>query len=150
VLNAFRSSACERARGWISLELDGELSEVEHALLADHTARCPACAEARRDLSAVARLLRTTPAEAPQRSFMPPRRRRTPVRAVAVAAVLALAVGVGFFGASLGGGTVEDTPETIDVAFLSNNERQEFWDIRRGDLAPPAHRFEPPGRLSTV
>ena len=36
---------CERAREWASLELDGELSELERSMLRAHTRRCAACAE---------------------------------------------------------------------------------------------------------
>ena len=36
---------CERAREWASLRLDGELSELERALLDAHTRNCAACAE---------------------------------------------------------------------------------------------------------
>lgn len=35
---------CERARAWVSLQVDGELSELEQALLAAHVDRCAACA----------------------------------------------------------------------------------------------------------
>jgi anti-sigma factor RsiW len=35
---------CSRAREWISLALDGELSELEDALLQRHLAGCAACA----------------------------------------------------------------------------------------------------------
>jgi predicted anti-sigma-YlaC factor YlaD len=34
---------CERARFWVSLRLDGELSELEGALLDAHLARCAGC-----------------------------------------------------------------------------------------------------------
>src|SRR4026208_1950882 len=36
---------CERAQAWASLELDGELSQIERALLATHVRGCAACAE---------------------------------------------------------------------------------------------------------
>jgi predicted anti-sigma-YlaC factor YlaD len=36
-------TACERARQWISLELDGELSELEQAALARHLDGCRSC-----------------------------------------------------------------------------------------------------------
>jgi hypothetical protein len=38
-----RSQLCDRARFWASLRIDGELSELEGALLDAHLARCPEC-----------------------------------------------------------------------------------------------------------
>src|SRR3954447_18043135 len=38
-----RPSACDRARTWASLRLDGELSELEEALLTTHLGRCERC-----------------------------------------------------------------------------------------------------------
>src|SRR5580765_5458192 len=40
-----RPPMCERAREWASLELDGELSELERSMLRAHTRRCAACAD---------------------------------------------------------------------------------------------------------
>ena len=37
------SLPCERAREWASLRLDGELSQLESAMLESHLARCAAC-----------------------------------------------------------------------------------------------------------
>ncbi len=37
------SATCERARRWVSLRLDGELSELERRLLDAHLERCAAC-----------------------------------------------------------------------------------------------------------
>jgi predicted anti-sigma-YlaC factor YlaD len=37
------SGNCERARAWASLEVDGELSELEQALLGAHLERCESC-----------------------------------------------------------------------------------------------------------
>ena len=34
---------CDRARAWVSLKLDGELSELEGFMLESHLARCEAC-----------------------------------------------------------------------------------------------------------
>ena len=39
-----RTSPCERASQWISLRLDGELSELESAALERHLEGCPRCA----------------------------------------------------------------------------------------------------------
>ena len=40
---AYDSRLCERTRQWVSLHLDGELSEFELALLDAHLLRCSSC-----------------------------------------------------------------------------------------------------------
>jgi predicted anti-sigma-YlaC factor YlaD len=92
------STTCDRARGWVSLELDGELSELERALLRAHTARCAACREFRHDVRRATRELRMTPLVQPELVFAPPRRRLVSLRAVQVSAAAAaavVAVGIG-------------------------------------------------------
>ena len=42
---------CERAREWASLELDGELSTFERALLDAHLEGCRTCTEFRSSIS---------------------------------------------------------------------------------------------------
>ena len=40
-------AGCDRAREWVSLELDGELSELGAARLDAHLVRCAACVRER-------------------------------------------------------------------------------------------------------
>jgi hypothetical protein len=56
---------CERARSWASLRADGELSELESALLDAHLKRCPACRRFARGAEEVAWALRTVRQERP-------------------------------------------------------------------------------------
>jgi len=58
-----QSAICERARSWISLREDDELSEFECALLDAHLARCAACAEFAADVSSTTLTLRAQPLE---------------------------------------------------------------------------------------
>ena len=44
---------CERFRAFVSLELDGELAELEHAMLDSHLERCARCRAYRADVVAV-------------------------------------------------------------------------------------------------
>src|SRR5437763_8158568 len=44
-MQAAGGQLCARAPFWVSLRVDGELSELEGALLDAHLGRCPACAE---------------------------------------------------------------------------------------------------------
>jgi predicted anti-sigma-YlaC factor YlaD len=54
---------CARARFWASLRLDGELSELETALLDAHLARCPDCAAYASGSEAAIAALRAAPLE---------------------------------------------------------------------------------------
>lgn len=51
---------CERAREWASLQLDGELSELERSMLRAHTRRCEACSAYVLEVGAITETLRRT------------------------------------------------------------------------------------------
>ncbi len=53
-----RTTACERAAQWISLELDDELGAIERDGLARHLGRCEPCRLVSRDIGAFTVLLR--------------------------------------------------------------------------------------------
>jgi predicted anti-sigma-YlaC factor YlaD len=57
----WRTTTCERAAQWISLELDGELSELERARLARHLDRCVSCRAWSAQVGGFTTLLRTAP-----------------------------------------------------------------------------------------
>lgn len=44
-MNAAGGELCARTRFWVSLRIDGELSQLEGALLDAHLGRCPECRE---------------------------------------------------------------------------------------------------------
>jgi len=54
---------CERARAWVSLRADGELSELEQALLEAHLARCAGCRAFADGVAGAAALVRAQPLE---------------------------------------------------------------------------------------
>jgi anti-sigma factor RsiW len=83
---------CERARSRVSLGLDGELSEVEQALLRAHVGRCAACAAFERDIDVLTQELRAAPLRRPGRAGIPDRIRGTGIRALQVGAVGVAAV----------------------------------------------------------
>jgi anti-sigma factor RsiW len=89
---------CERARFWASLRLDGELSELEGALLDAHLVRCAGCQAVVDGFGASTTVLRSATLErvAPVAVDLPrsPRRLRG---SIAVAAVLVLGVIAGGF-----------------------------------------------------
>jgi len=91
-MGAALAMECERARSRVSLGLDGELSEVEQAMLRAHVGRCAACAAFERDVDVLTQELRAAPLRRPGRVGMPDRLRGTGVRALRVGAVGVAAV----------------------------------------------------------
>ena len=96
-----RSWACDRARQAVSLELDGELSQLERVLLERHVDRCSACAEFAADTSVLTQELRAAPLVRLERPIELPLRRRVGYRfanasawaaAASVAATVLIAV----------------------------------------------------------
>jgi predicted anti-sigma-YlaC factor YlaD len=88
-----RTPACERAAQWISLRLDGELSELETAALDRHLAHCARCDALAAGLAGFTLLLREAPLVEPERRPVPvsPRARKRVARGIGVAAAFASA-----------------------------------------------------------
>lgn len=92
--------ACGRARELLSLQLDGELSELGCTRLAAHLGECASCRDFAHGAEATALALRASPLEQPSRQILLPQRRHATLRAVqvgAVAAVLLVATAIGTF-----------------------------------------------------
>ena len=84
---------CERARFWASLRLDGELSELEGALLDAHLARCAGCRVVADGFGSSTTALRSASLERPSPvAFDLARTPRRLIATVAVAAVVVLSV----------------------------------------------------------
>jgi anti-sigma factor RsiW len=92
-----RPLVCDRVRGQISVGLDGELSQLERAMVASHIERCPACREFEVEVSGFTHALREAPLEPMARPVtIVPRRRYVGTRVqVAAAAAVAVAALVG-------------------------------------------------------
>jgi anti-sigma factor RsiW len=90
-----RSHLCERARPWASLRVDGELSELEAALLRAHLERCAECRTFARGVDAVARGLRRVRLEQPAPLTLGVPRRRSAARMVQFVAATAAVVAAG-------------------------------------------------------
>lgn len=102
-----KSHLCDRARSWASLRTDGELSELESALLDAHLQRCASCTAFAREAERVAAALRAARLERPAPLQLGGLRgRRTGIRVVQVAAAALVVVGAGLAAAVSGpGGT---------------------------------------------
>ncbi|HUK45365.1 MAG TPA: zf-HC2 domain-containing protein [Gaiellaceae bacterium] len=64
-----RTTACERAAQWVSLELDGELGRLEQAALARHLRRCDRCRASSDEVGAFTALLREAVPVEPARAI---------------------------------------------------------------------------------
>jgi predicted anti-sigma-YlaC factor YlaD len=114
---------CERARQWVSAELDGRLSEFEQALLNGHIRSCAECRAFRGSAVGFTHQLRAAPLERlAQPVSVSYSRRRIAFRiAPAVAALAVAAVGLGSILASSivrPGPEVSQAPRAPDTAQL--------------------------------
>src|SRR5919206_4076746 len=102
--------ACQRARCLVSLDADGEATELERAFLASHLAACTACAAYSVAVEGTATALRAAPLVAVPTPVTLPTRRRFALRSVQAAAAALVVLGAGLSGLSgmpqreLGGG----------------------------------------------
>ena len=106
---------CTRAREWMSLRADGELSELERLLLRRHLSRCDSCRAFAERVTQTTQVLRTTPLEQPSRALVPEvrpvRRRKVGLRlALAGALVVVAAATGGVVGSIVGGGDGGPSP----------------------------------------
>lgn len=149
--------ACDRARSWASLELDGELSELERALLESHLGKCAHCSAGVAEMRAFTETLRAAPLEptaapvfvarAPARAA---RSARVATRIAVAATLAALAGGLGALTGSLADAPADPAPVVTDVALrpASADESREVREQRGIELVEPAkQRLFPPGRL---
>ena len=93
-MRTVRPLVCERVRAQVSLQLDGELSELERRMVALHLARCPGCHAYERDTAMLTRLLREAPLESLRYPVVVRRPRRASVERMQVGFAAALAVAV--------------------------------------------------------
>src|ERR687888_1099207 len=129
---------CERGREWISLRLDGELSELAEKMLDSHLARCAGCRAFERSAVTTTRLVRTAPLELPEQPIALPRGRRLalmrPAGAIAATAA-AVALGLAAFLNLPSSGTLAAVPN-ISVANADNSDLQLQRGMRAALLRP--------------
>jgi predicted anti-sigma-YlaC factor YlaD len=88
-----QSGVCTRMREQVSLQLDGELSQLERRMLSSHLSRCADCREFADDVSSFTDKLRYAPMEKLERPIVvsTPRRFSTARFQVGIAAAFAFA-----------------------------------------------------------
>ena len=118
------SVVCDRVRAQVSLELDGELSQLERRMLSAHLARCAHCAEYAADVRELTERIRCEPLVAMERPVV--------VRSGRVLTTARLQIGVAaaFALAALGLGTQLATPPESQGPSLARFES-------RPSLSPP-------------
>jgi anti-sigma factor RsiW len=123
------SRTCERTRAWVSIALDEELSEFEHALLRAHLRRCTSCAAFSERIGAVTEALRAAPLQPVPFSISAPARRRIGrqlARVGAVAATIAVAVGLGTTLAQKSSNAAKARVFPVPAAVTMRDD-QSFW-----------------------
>ena len=149
-----RSRTCDRARAWISAELDGELSDFESILLRGHLLLCESCKTFKLDTSALARTLRAAPLETMSRPVIVSRRRSVgfrPLRVPGAAALAAMMIASGGLLASLHASSVIRQPRT-GVGVLDDQDVHQLQrlkpvaalaelKVRRDTLAAPSSQI---------
>ncbi len=126
-MSASGGQLCARARFWASLRIDGELSELEGALLDGHLERCAECADFAAGAEVSAAALRAAPLAQvkPVRVSLPASPTRVFAAIVAAAVVVTAALFGGFgdgsrslqspvsLSASVSTVTAADTPDQL-------------------------------------
>jgi len=121
------SEQCERARAWSSLRVDGELSELQSALLDAHLGRCRSCSEFARGAEELSAALASARLEQPVQLelVLPPRGRLRALgrTALAAGAVAAASVAATLTGVSVSDGTARvSRPVAMVTAMDTPNE----------------------------
>jgi hypothetical protein len=124
---------CERACRWASLRVDGELSELESALLDDHLGRCRSCRVFAGGVEAVSATLAAARLERPAPLALLIPRRRRPLLRSAVAATLVGAAGIAaVVGGQTGQGPVSALRPVVMVQ--GGDSANELRELRRWSL----------------
>jgi predicted anti-sigma-YlaC factor YlaD len=129
-----QSHLCERARWWASLRADSELSELESALLDAHLGRCASCRTFARGTEEIAAALRSARLQRPAPILVQPQRAgHTGLRALQVAAAIAVVVTAGVIAAVSGPSQRADVAKPVSmVAGLDSPDR--LRELRRPAL----------------
>lgn len=129
--------SCERARRWISLRLDDELSLFESRLLDAHTDRCADCRSYEASAARSTTQLRSTPLEPLSRPVALPQPRRGLGAWARVGSAAAAAVGVvAFAGVFAFSGAQETLVAAPNVKPGVNLDVPDVKSVRRASMVP--------------
>jgi anti-sigma factor RsiW len=130
---------CHRSHEWISLRLDGELSELAAKMLDGHLARCAECRAFEAGVAAATSLVRTAPLEHLEQPVSLPRGRRLALQTrrlgAAVAGAAAVAIGVVAF-LYVPSSTTLTSRSPFLVAPSGNQDLEQFRLFRAAALKP--------------
>jgi Putative zinc-finger len=112
---------CGRFHAAVSLQLDGEVSPLESALLRAHAAECARCRDYASDVRRIAAHLRASPLRVPSHHIPAPARPTTHALQRAFYAAAAIAVLVSTAGLGAGGGSGgAASPHVYESAYLQS------------------------------
>jgi hypothetical protein len=135
-MDAAEGQLCARARFWVSLRVDDELSELEAALLDAHLARCGDCCEFALGAEASAAAIRSASyiRHAPLVLDLPRAPRRF-VAAAGIAAVIAVAaIAGGLVGSATSRGPSSSSPVHAAAVVASFDSPDQLRRLRRTTL----------------
>ena len=144
-----RSGRCERARQWASLRVDGELTELEDALLEKHLEGCAACRGFAARVTATTELVRATPQEKPEIAYAPAEHRvtRLPVgRRTAIVAIAAAAALGSFVGSSFQRPAPAPAPASVPQVSLLTRDMNQLRQLPHQTKKPAPAPVRTPGQ----
>jgi predicted anti-sigma-YlaC factor YlaD len=118
-----RTTPCERAAQWISLDLDGELGRLEQAALTRHLRRCQRCRATSGEIAGFTALVRDAPPVEPARAVVvvtPPWAKRR-ARGALRGGVLVIAVAAAIFASVT---TFSSSPAPTETFGFANEAQQ--------------------------
>jgi anti-sigma factor RsiW len=146
---AYSQTVCTRVREQVSLELDGELSQLEQRMLATHIERCPTCAAYAEDVRDVTDRIRNAPRAVMQRPVVVRRLRPLTAVRLQVGAAAALALAALGLGTQLAASTephstlaqFEGRPALNPPRSVFEQEQAILRVVRAGRTLPPRGSF---------
>jgi predicted anti-sigma-YlaC factor YlaD len=133
---------CRSTGELVSLELDGELSELDGARLEAHLAACASCRALRSELGGMTSALRAAPLEPMSRPIALPHKVRVFVRPLQVGAAAAVVAVVAGLAGMLG--TLNTSGPDHRVPSVESGEGVDaLRDVRRTRLLHASHRTVP-------
>ena len=144
-----RTTPCERAAQWISLDLDGELGRLEQAALARHVRSCDGCRATSAEISGFTTLVREAALVEPLRAVVVvtpawAKRRASGVLrggALVIAVAAAIFASITAFSSSPGqSGTLSFANRAQQITFAREHVRSEPI-VYVQDEAPTPHSF---------